>query len=133
MPRWRPLRCCAPCWVLAVTAPTVRLAGLQKAVLVVGEACNPAFLSATAVLATEAFAIRGRGAARHGAQLLLPPAAVCYTMLKSSCCRGGAFLILAPAVSTMPSATTTGMSKRLAALNVAHFRAATAMPGTQSS
>jgi len=119
--------------VLAVTAPAVRLAGLEKAVHLVGAACDLAFLFATAMFKAEAFAMRGGGAARHGARLPLLPAAVCDAMLKPWCCRGGASINLAPSMRTMPGATTTCLSKRLAALNVAHFGPAAAMPATQSS
>ena len=56
--------------MLAVTAPAVRLAGLEKAVDLVGAACNPTSLSATAVFTTEALCTRGGDAARHGARLL---------------------------------------------------------------
>ena len=119
--------------MLAVTAPAVRLAGLEKAVHYVGAASDPAFTIAAAVFTTEAVAVRSGGAARHGARPLLLPAAVCDAVLEPLCCRGGASINLAPAIRTMPSATATGMSKRLAAINVAHFRAATAMSATQSS
>ena len=119
--------------MLAVTSPAVRLAGLEKAVDLVGAACDLAFIFAAAMFDTEAFAIRGGGAARHGARLPLLPAAVCDAMLESLSCRGGASINLAPPIRTMPSATATCVSTTLAALNVAHFRAATAMPGTQSS
>ena len=118
--------------MLALTGPAVRLAGLEKAVTLVGAACDPAFLSAAAVFGTEAFASRGGGAARHGARLLLLPPAVCDAMLESSCCRGGASINLAPAMRTMSDATATGISKRFAALNVAYFCLA-AMPATQTS
>ena len=119
--------------MLAVPPPAVRLAGLEKAVQLAGAACDLAFTIAAAVFTTEAFAIRGGGAARHGARLPLLPAAVCDAMLEPSCCRGGAPITLAPSIRTMPSATTTCLSKSLAALDVAHFRAGTAMSGTQSS
>ena len=121
--------------MLAVTAPAMRLAGLEKAVTLAGAASDPAFIFTTAVFDAEAFAIRGGGAARHGAQLLFPllPAAVYDAMLESLSCRGGASLYLAPPIRTMPFATAACNSKRLAALNVANFRAAAAMPVTQSS
>ena len=121
--------------MLAVPFPAVFLAGLEKAVTLVGAASDLAFTIATAVFAAEALAFRGGGAARHGARLplLLLPAAVCDAMLEPCSCWGGASINLAPPVRTMPSATATGMSKSLAAFNVAHFRAATAMPATQTS
>ena len=130
--------CCrrdASRWVLAVPAPAVCLAGLEKAVTLVGTACDLAFTIAAAVFTTEALASRGGGAARHRARLPLLPAAVCDAMLEPLSCRGGASINLAPPIRTMPSATPTGMSKSLAALNVAHFRAhaAAAMSATQSS
>ena len=120
--------------MLAVTAPAVRLAGLEKAVTLAGAASDLAFLSnvATTMFATEALASRGGGAARHGARLLLP-AAVCDAMLESLSCRGGASINLAPPMRTMPDATATCLSTSLAALNLAHFGLAAAMPGTQSS
>ena len=116
--------------MLAVTAPAVRLAGLEKAVHLVGAASHLAFLFPAAVFTTEAFAIRGGGAARHGARL---PAAVFEAILEPLSCRGGASINLAPAMRTMSSATATGTNTSLAALNVAHFGLATSMPGTQSS
>ena len=119
--------------MLAVAAPAVLLAGLEKAVTLVGAARDPAFFFAAAVFVTEALALREGGAARHGARLPLLPAAVCDAMLEPLCCRGGASINLAPAIRTMLSATTTSLSTSLAALNVAYFRAATAMPDTQSS
>ena len=119
--------------MLAVTAPAVLLAGLEKAVTLVGAACDSTFIFTTAVFAAEAFAIRGGGAARHGARLLRLPAAVCDAMLESVSCRGGASLYLALPIRTMPSAAAACNSKHLAALNVAHFRAAAAMSDTQSS
>ena len=119
--------------MLAVPTPAVSPAGLQKAVHLVGAASNPAFTIAAAMFAAEAFASRGGGAARHGARLLLLPAAVCDAMLEPLCCRGGASINLAPAMRTMPDATPTRLSKSLADLNVAHFDAATAMSLTQSS
>ena len=88
---------------------------------------------AAAVFGAETLASRGGGAARHRARLLLLPAAVCDAMLESMCCRGGASIDLAPAIRTMPIATAACSSRSIAALNVAHFRAATAMPCTQSS
>ena len=66
-------------------------------------------------------------------RLLLLPAAVCDAMLESMCCRGGASIDLAPAIRTMPIAPAACSSRSIATLNVAHFRAATAMPCTQSS
>ena len=119
--------------MLAVTAPAVLLAGLEKAVTLVGAASNLAFTIAAAMFAAEAFASRGGGAARHGARLLLLPAAVCDAMLEPCSCWSGASIILAPPKGTMPSAPAACMSKSLAALNVAHFSAAAAMPVTQSS
>ena len=119
--------------MLAVPAPTVRPAGLEKAVDLVLAACDPAFFFAAAMFAAEAFTSRGGGAARHGARLPLLPAAVCDAVLEPLSCRGGASINLAPAIRTVPSAPAAGMSKSLAALNVAHFGAATAMPATQSS
>ena len=121
--------------MLAVPAPAVLLAGLEKAVHLVGAACDLACTIAAAVFTTETPLTRVGGATRHGARLLLLllPAAVCEAMLESSCCRGGASITLAPAMRTMPSATTACFSKRLAALNVAHFGAAAAMSATQSS
>ena len=119
--------------MLAVTAPAVRLAGLEKAVTLAGAARNLALLFAAAVFATEAFTSRGGGAARHGARLPLLPAAVCDAMLESSCCRGGASINLAPPKGAMPSAPAACNSTSLAALNLAHFGLAAAMPDTQSS
>ena len=119
--------------MLAVPTPAVLLAGLEKAVTLVGAACDLAFIFAAAMFAAKAFAIRGGGAARHGARLLLLPAAVCDAMLEPLCCRGGAPINLAPPIRTMPFATTACLSKRLAALNVAHFLVAATMPATQSS
>ena len=121
--------------MLAVPAPAVRLAGLEEAVDSVGAASDLAFHFATAMFATEAFAVRSGVAARHGARLLLPllPAAVCATMLGSWCCRGGASIDLAPSIRTMPSATAACNSTSLAALDLAHFDLAAAMPATQSS
>ena len=119
--------------MLAVTTPAVHLAGLEKAVTVVGAACDPAFIIAAAVFNAEALASRGGDAARHGARPLLLPAAVCDAMLEPLCCRGGASINLAPSIRTKPEATVTGMSKSLAALNLAHFGLATAMSDTQSS
>ena len=109
----------------------MRLAGLENAVTVVGAARDPAFFSATAMFVTEAIALRGGGAARHGARLPLLPAAVCEAMLEPLSCRRGASITLAPPIRTMPTATSTRLSKSLAALNVAHFRAA--MTVAQSS
>ena len=119
--------------MLAVTAPAVLWAGLEKAVTVVGAACDPAFIIAAAVFNAEALASRGGDAARHGARPLLLPAAVCDAMLEPLCCRGGASINLAPSIRTKPEATVTGMRKSLAALNLAHFGLATAMSDTQSS
>ena len=119
--------------MLAVAGPAVLLAGLQEAILLVGAECDPAILSATAMFKTEAFAIRGGGAARHGARLLPLLAAVFDAMLASLCCRGGASINLAPPIRTMPSATPTCMSKSRAALNVAHSGTAATMSETQSS
>ena len=118
--------------MLAVTAPAVLLAGLEKAVTFVGAASDLAFLSAATMSATEPLANTDGGAARHGARLLLPTT-VFDAMLESLYCRGGAFINLAPAKGAMPSATATSPSKSRAAPNVARFRAATAVPGTQSS
>jgi len=119
--------------VLAVTPPAVRRAGLEKAVTVVGAASHLAFIFAAAVFTTEALALNSSSAARHGARLLLLPAAVCVAMLEPLCCRGGAPINLAPAVSTMPATTATHFNTSLAALNVAHFLVATAVSDTQSS
>ena len=119
--------------MLAVTAPAVLLAGLEKAVHLVGAACDLAFIFAAPVFAAEAFAVRGGGAARHGARPLLLPATVCDAMLEPLSCRGGASITLAPPIGTMPTATATCNSKSLAALNVAQFGAAAAMSATQSS
>ena len=121
--------------MLAVTAPAVRLAGLEKAVHLVGTASDLAFLFAAAVFTTEALPVRRGGAARHGARLplLLLPATVFGAMLESLCCRGGASINFAPPIRTVLSAAATGMSKSLAALNVAHFRVAAAMSDTQFS
>ena len=119
--------------MLAVTAPAVLLAGLEKTVHFVGAASDPAFTIAAAVFITEAFTRRGGGAARHGARLLLLPTAVCDAVLEPSCCRGGALINLALSMRAMSFATTTSISASFAALNVAHFRAATAMSDTQSS
>ena len=119
--------------MLAVTAPAVRLAGLEKAVTLVGAASDLAFLFATAMFTAETPCIRGGVAARHGARPLLLPAAVCDAMLEPWCCRGDASINRAPPIRTMPNATATCLSKRLAALNVAHFGPAAAMPATQSS
>ena len=119
--------------MLAVPGPAVRLAGLEKAVYLVGAACDPAFTIAAAVFTTKALAARGGGAARHRSRPLLHlPAAVFEAMLEPLCCRGGASINLAPAMRTMPDATPTHMSKSLAALNVAQFGVATAMSDTQS-
>ena len=117
--------------MLAVPPPAVRLAGLEKAVHPVGAACDLAFLFATAMFKAEAFAMRGGGAARHGARLPLLPAAVCGAMLEPLSCRGGASINLAPPKGAMPSATAACNSTSLATLNVAHFGAA--MTATQSS
>ena len=119
--------------MLAVPASAVRRAGLEKAVHLVGAARDSTFIFAAAVFDAEAFATRGGGAARHGARLLLLPAAVCDAMLEPFSCWGGASIILAPPEGTMPSATAACKSTRLAALNVAHFGLATAMSATQSS
>ena len=122
--------------MLAVPTPAVSLAGLEKAVHLVGAASNPAFTIAAAMFAAEAFASICGGAARHGARPLLLPAAVCGAMLEPLCCRvnrGGASINVAVPLGTMPSATITCLGTSLAALDVAHFRAATAMPATQSS
>ena len=119
--------------MLAVTAPAVLPAGFEKAVTLVGAACDLAFLFAAAVFAAEAFAIRGGGAARHGARLLLLPATVFEAMLEPLCCGGSASINLAPSMRTMPSATATCLGTSLAALYVAHFGLAAAMSGTQSS
>ena len=84
-------------------------AGLEKAVNLVGAACDLALFFAAAVFDTEALASRGGGAARHGARLLLPllPTAVCDAMLEPLCCRGGASIARAPSKGTMPTATAT--------------------------
>ena len=119
--------------MLAVPAPTVRAAGLEKAVTVVGAASDTACTIAAAVFTTETPLTRGGGAARHGARLLLLPATVFDAMLEPSCCRGGASINLAPTIGTMPNATATSLSTSLAALNVAHFGLATAMSDTQPS
>ena len=107
-------------------------AGLEKAVTLVGAACDLAFIF-TAMFVTETLAIRGGGAARHGARPPLLPAAVCDAMLEPLCCRGGASINLAPTIGTMPNATATSLSTSLAALNVAYFGLATAMSDTQPS
>ena len=121
--------------MLAVTAPAVLLAGLEKTVTFVGAASDRAFLFATAMFTAETPCIRGGGAVRHGARLplLLLPAAVFKAMLEPLCCRGGAPINLAPPMRTVSTATAKSFSKSLAALNVAHFRAATSMSATQSS
>ena len=119
--------------MLAVPTPAVLLAGLQKAVDLVGAASNLTFTIASIVLAVETPCTRGGGAARHGARLLLLPATVCDAMLEPLCCRGGAPINLAPAVSTMSATTATHFNTSLAALNVAHFLVATAVSDTQSS
>ena len=72
--------------MLAVTAPAVRRAGLEKAVTLVGAASDLAFTIATAVFTAEALASRGGGAARHGARLPLLPATVCDAMLEPLSC-----------------------------------------------
>ena len=119
--------------MLAVTAPAVLLAGLEKAVNLVAATCDLAFTIAAAMFTTEAFTSRGGGAARHGARLPLLPAAVCDAMLEPLCCRGGASINRAPPIGTMPDATAACNSTSLAAINVADFGAATAVPDTQSS
>ena len=68
--------------MLAVPTPAVSPAGLEKAVHLVGTASNLAFTIAAARFAAEAFASRGGGAARHGARLLLLPAAVFEAVLE---------------------------------------------------
>ena len=110
--------------MLAVPAPAVRLADLEKAVHLVGAANDPAFIFATAMFDTKTLAVRSGDAARYGARLLLLPTA--------AGCRGGASINFAPAVRTMPDATATCLGTSLAALNVAHFEAATAMPDTKN-
>ena len=119
--------------MLAVTSPAVRLAGLEKAVTLVGAACDPAFFFATPMLDTKAPASRGGGAARHRARLPLLPAAVCDAMLEPCSCWGSASINRAPPIGTMPTATAACLSTSLAACNVAHFLVAAAMPATQSS
>ena len=119
--------------MLAVTAPAVLWAGLEKAVTVVCASCDMAFITAAAMFDAEALALRRGGAGRHGARLPLLPTAVCDAMLEPLCCRGGASINLAPAMRAMPSATATCLGTSLAALNVAHFGAAATMPATQSS
>ena len=91
--------------MLAVTAPAVRLAGLEKAVHLVGAACNPAFTIAAAVFAAEVFAMSGGGAARYGARLFLLPAAVCGAMLESLSCSSGVSINLAPCLTQRLRAT----------------------------
>eukprot|EP00729_Bicosta_minor_P032723 gene32723-biopygen30523 len=108
-------------------------ARLKEAVHLVGAACDPTFIFAAAMFDAEAFASRGGGAARHGARLLLLPTAVFEAMLEPSCCRGGASIYLAPPIRTMPTATATCLGTSLAALDIAHFSASTAMSATQSS
>ena len=72
----------ASCWVLAVTAPAVLSAGLEKAVHLAGSVSDQSFTIAAAVFTAEAFALRGGDAARNGARLRLLPAAVCGAMLE---------------------------------------------------
>ena len=54
----------------AVTFAAVRLAGLEEADHLVGAACSVAFACTAAVFGAETLALRGGGAARHGARLL---------------------------------------------------------------
>jgi len=89
--------------------------------------------AAAAMFTTEAFAIRGGGAARHGARSFLLPATVFDALLGPCSCWGRASIILAPPIRTMPTATAACNSTSLAALNVAHFLVATAVSDTQSS
>ena len=121
--------------MLAVAGPAVRLAGVQNGrVHCVGATRDEAFILTTAMFDAETLAVSVGGAARHGARLPLRwTAAVCVAMLEPWTSRGAASNNLAPPMRTMPSATTTGTSKSLATLNVAHFCLATAMPATQSS
>ena len=54
--------------------PTVRMAGQELADHYVGAACNKAWSCTAAVFSTETLAVRGGGAVRHRAWLLLASA-----------------------------------------------------------
>ena len=113
--------------MLAVTAPAVLLAGLEKAVTLAGAARDPAFTFAAAVFAADTLALRGGGAARHGARL--PIAAVRNAMrffhrFQTS----GAACSLARSVRAMLLAEAACVCKRAAAFSLAHLLAATAVP-----
>ena len=56
--------------MLAVTAPAVRLAGLEKTVYMVAAACDPALSATAAVLPAEPLANTGGGAARVKMKML---------------------------------------------------------------
>ena len=85
-------------WECAVTKPTVRPAGLEPADHLVAAACNPAFACTAAMFAAETPAVRGSGAAHHGALWLFLSTAVCDAMLEPWCCVGGAPVKLALAL-----------------------------------
>ena len=105
----------------AVTFAAVLPAGLEPADHHVGATIDPAFTWTTAVLATETFAMRGGGAARHGARLLVSTAVNEAMWRSSTLCVGGAALRLAFALCTMLAADTTCCSKSGAAFRLAHF------------
>ena len=119
--------------MLTVATPAVLLAGLEKAVRLVGAASDPAFFFAAAMFATEALAVRSGGAARHGARSLLLATAVFDAMLESTDCTGGASIELAPPMCTMLTTPISCNSTSLAALNIAYLCAATAVCCAKSS
>ena len=80
----------------------------------------------------ETLTLKGRGAAQHGARLLLASAVSIamrfFSRMQTSC----AVCILARSIRTMLLAETACFSKSGAAVHLAHFRAAAAVLDTPS-
>ena len=109
----------------------MRAAGLEEADHFVGAACSVAFIPTTAVFGTETLASRGGGAARHGARL--PSTAMDVAIATFILCVGGASIKLAISVRTMLAAEITCFCNSIAAVNLAHLLAATAVQAAPAS
>ena len=114
-------------WEGAVTKPTVRTAGFERAHHHVGAAWNTAWICTTTVFGAATLASRGGSAARHGAW---PSLAFTVRLAKRSVRRyqtSGAACKLAYSTGTMFVAKTACCSKGVTAIHLAHFRPATAV------
>ena len=116
-----------------VTTPTVRNAGHDLGTdHLVMAAGNKAWTPSTAMFGTETLSLRGSGAVRHRARLLLVSAvSVAMRFFRRYQTSGAAFQLALP-VRSMFAAETSCCSKSSATFYLAHFRPATTVLDTPS-